>query len=308
MPIPFSLRQLEYFVAVAAGGSVTAAAARCNVSQPSISVAISDLEALLGKILFRRQAGQKLAITPAGRRLLKQARTTLAAASQISSKSPDTSADAELSISCFRDLGSIYLPRMLQGYAERCPKLSCHITEGDLVEIRSKLLDGRCELAITYDIDLQRHGLVSQVIDRLEPHVLLAAHHPKATANRIALADLLQERLIIEDFPVTLDFFTEIFGRNGLHPPRIQLAPSFEMQRGLVGSGYGVGLSCVRPEPNMSYDGSTLVCIPLAEAQPTQSVVLAHLGEGTLSEHARMFLEHARTSARDPRCIDNLQE
>lgn len=137
MTIPFSLRQLEYFVAVAIGGSVTAAAARCNVSQPSISVAISDLEALLGKMLFRRQAGHKLAITPAGRRLLKQARTTLAAASQISLKSPDNSAEAELSIACFRDLGSIYLPKMLQGYAQRCPKLSCLLTEGDLVDIRS---------------------------------------------------------------------------------------------------------------------------------------------------------------------------
>jgi DNA-binding transcriptional LysR family regulator len=308
LPIPFSLRQLEYFVAVAAGGSVRAAAARCNVSQPSISVAISDLEATLGKVLFRRQTGHRLMITPAGRRLLKQARTTLAAASQISLNGPDTSAEAVLSIACFRDLGSIYLPRMLQSYAEQNPKLSCLLTEGDLVEIRSKLLDGRCELAITYDIDLKKHGIACQVIDRLQPHILLAAHHPKATADCITLADLLHEQLIIEDFPVTLDYFIEIFRRNGLHPPRIQSAPSFEMQRGLVGSGYGVGLSCVRPKPNMSYDGSPLVCVALAEVQPAQSVVLAHLGEATLSEHARMFLKHAWTSVRDLQPVDNLQE
>ena len=78
MPIPFTLRQLEYFVAIAEQGSLTAAAASRNVSQPSISVAISDLEAMLGRVLFRRQAGRTLTITPAGRRLLLQARTALA--------------------------------------------------------------------------------------------------------------------------------------------------------------------------------------------------------------------------------------
>ena len=73
-------RELRYFVAVAEHGSVTQAAQRCNVSQPSVSVAIADLEAIIGRKLFHRGAGQKLSITPAGRQLLVDARTTLAAA------------------------------------------------------------------------------------------------------------------------------------------------------------------------------------------------------------------------------------
>ena len=291
MPIPFTLRQLEYFVAVAEQGSVTAAAASRNVSQPSVSVAVSDLEAMLGRALFRRQAGRTLAITPAGRRLLVQARTALAAASQIASRAQDQG--GEVSIACFRDLGSIYLPKMLTSFARQHPGLSYRLSEGDLADVRSRILDGRCELAITYDLDLHKHAVSRHAIDRLRPHALLARRHPKARAGHISLADLAGERLIVEDFPVTLDYFVGMFRRHGLAMPSIQLAPSFEMQRGLVANGWGVGLSCVRPEPNFSYDGAQLVCLPLSSAEPVQTVVIAHLGETTLSQPARDFLEAA---------------
>lgn len=48
MPLRFTLRQLEYLVAVADCGSVSLAAARVNVSSPSISAAIGQLEASFG--------------------------------------------------------------------------------------------------------------------------------------------------------------------------------------------------------------------------------------------------------------------
>lgn len=298
MPIPFTLRQLEYFVAVAERGSVTAAASARSVSQPSVSVAISELEATLGRTLFMRQAGQKLAITPAGRRLLLHARTTLAAASRISGSEGDAPAEGEISVVCFRDLGSIYLPRLITRLAVDAPALTYRLAEGDLAEVVAQLRDGRCEVAITYDIDLRKHGIARHVIDRLAPHVLLPEGHPFAAAERIDLESLASERIVIENFPVTLDYFVEMFRKHRLDVPSMQLAPSFEMQRGLVANGWGVGLSCVRPEPDVSYDGSPLVCLPLASREPLQAVVVAHLGEETLSMPARRFVETARAGAR----------
>jgi DNA-binding transcriptional LysR family regulator len=298
MPISFTLRQLEYFVAVAEQGSVTAAAACRNVSQPSVSVAISDLEAMLGRVLFRRQAGHTLSITPAGRRLLVQARTALAAASQISATGQDSLAAEELSICCFRDLGSIYLPGILTAFAKLHPGLTYRLSEGDLADVRAKVLDGRFELAITYDIDLHKHGVARSTIDHLLPHALLAQDHPLANAKLIALTDLAGERIVLEDFPVTNDYFVGLFKRHGLEGLSIQMVPSFEMQRGLVANGWGVGLSCVRPKPDFSYDGSPLVCLPLSSAEPMQEVVIAHLGEATLSHAARHFLKVARQSDR----------
>ena len=65
MPSSFTLRQLEYFVAVGDAGSIAAASDRVNVSSPSISAAISQLQAEFGVQLFVRQHAQRLSLTPA---------------------------------------------------------------------------------------------------------------------------------------------------------------------------------------------------------------------------------------------------
>src|SRR2546427_2351194 len=63
--IQISLRQLEYFVAASRHGSTARAAEAIGVSQPSISKAIADLEALWGEALFVRRHARGLDLTAA---------------------------------------------------------------------------------------------------------------------------------------------------------------------------------------------------------------------------------------------------
>jgi DNA-binding transcriptional LysR family regulator len=72
-----NLRQLEYFVAIAESGSLTQAAERLLVSQPSLSQQIRSLEAELGGSLFERLP-RGVRLTAAGHELLIEARATLA--------------------------------------------------------------------------------------------------------------------------------------------------------------------------------------------------------------------------------------
>jgi DNA-binding transcriptional LysR family regulator len=71
-----NLRQLEYFVAIAEHGSLTRAAERLLVSQPSLSQQISALERELGGPLFERLP-RGVRLTAAGQGLLGEARATL---------------------------------------------------------------------------------------------------------------------------------------------------------------------------------------------------------------------------------------
>ena len=64
--------QLRYFAAVAETGNFTKAAVRCNVSQPSLSQQIINLEEELSQKLFHR-LGRKISLTPAGQLLLERA-------------------------------------------------------------------------------------------------------------------------------------------------------------------------------------------------------------------------------------------
>lgn len=74
-----SLRQFEYALAVAEEGSVTAAAERLRVAQPSMSQQIRNLERELGVKLFARTP-TGLVPTVAGRAFLREAEVAVKAA------------------------------------------------------------------------------------------------------------------------------------------------------------------------------------------------------------------------------------
>lgn len=74
-----SLRQFEYALAVAGAGSVTAAAERLHVAQPSVPQQIRGLERDLGVKLFARTPGG-LVPTAAGRAFLRDAEVAVRAA------------------------------------------------------------------------------------------------------------------------------------------------------------------------------------------------------------------------------------
>jgi len=81
-PHPFTLRQLQYAVAVAETLSFRRAAERCRVSQPSLSSQLAELESGLGVRLFERNR-RKVIITPAGEALVRRARELLLGADDL---------------------------------------------------------------------------------------------------------------------------------------------------------------------------------------------------------------------------------
>ena len=78
----FSLRQLQYAVAVLETGGFGTAATLCGVSQPSLSAQVAKLESALGVRLFER-LGRGVMLTGAGERLLPVFREALASASRV---------------------------------------------------------------------------------------------------------------------------------------------------------------------------------------------------------------------------------
>ncbi|MEE1567842.1 MAG: LysR family transcriptional regulator, partial [Arenicellales bacterium] len=66
--LKYSLRQLEYFAATAENQSLAKAAKWLNISQPSISKAITNLERQFSVQLFIRHHARGVSLTPAGER------------------------------------------------------------------------------------------------------------------------------------------------------------------------------------------------------------------------------------------------
>ena len=68
-----TLQQLKYVITVAETGTITEAANKLYISQPSLSTAIRELEAETGVEIFRR-TNRGIAVTPAGEEFLGYAR------------------------------------------------------------------------------------------------------------------------------------------------------------------------------------------------------------------------------------------
>lgn len=79
-PLRFTLRRLEYFVAVGEAGGIALATEKVNVSAPSMSSATAQLESGFGVHLFTRRHAQGSTLTPPGQRLFEQAKIVLAEA------------------------------------------------------------------------------------------------------------------------------------------------------------------------------------------------------------------------------------
>ncbi|PRP95156.1 LysR substrate-binding domain-containing protein [Enhygromyxa salina] len=80
--LPITLRQLQYACAVAEELSFRKAAARCHVSQPSLSAQIAELERMLEVQLFERDR-RRVLLTRAGEAVIGRARAVLLAAEDV---------------------------------------------------------------------------------------------------------------------------------------------------------------------------------------------------------------------------------
>jgi LysR family hydrogen peroxide-inducible transcriptional activator len=158
---PFTLRQLQYAVAVADTGHFRRAAERCRVSQPSLSAQLAQLESVLGVRLFERDR-RRVLLTPAGARLVVRARRTLTEADDLglAARQLQDPLAGTLRIGVIPTVAPYLLPRIAPGIRARYPRLTVQWTEERTGPILRELQQGRLDAALlaeTGDLaDLER--------------------------------------------------------------------------------------------------------------------------------------------------------
>ena len=173
------LRELGYFVAVFEAGTISAAARRCHISQPSVSTALAILEADLGAALFVRHArgvtptAAAVALYPTARHLLAEA-----AAVRARLRAPVPVA-AELTIAVTRSLDAVRLREVLAAAA-------------DDRDLRLRVVDAeaRAELRVVTRGQLRR-GEAFRRLWRERFVVALPVAHPLAGRASLRAGELL---------------------------------------------------------------------------------------------------------------------
>ncbi|HEX9584660.1 MAG TPA: LysR family transcriptional regulator [Gammaproteobacteria bacterium] len=291
----YTLKQLQYFVAAAEHGNLTAAAQNLHVSQPSVSSAIAHLESVFDVQLMVRHKAKGVSLTPAGRRMAAKARSLLAHAAEFAEDSDVLagSLSGNVEVGCFVTFAPFYLPRLLLSFADAHPEIRVNVHEGALDILQDRLAAGTCELALLYRLGI-RDGVETESLTQLAPYALLANSHPLARRKSLSLRDLAGEPLMLLDLPHSRDYFRAMFLSCGIEPRVMHRSLSFEMVRGLVANGHGYSILNLRPHGDSSYDGGSVVCRPLKDPLPPLSIVLARLRGARLTRRAETFAAHCR--------------
>ncbi len=186
------LNLLQAFHAVHAEGSVTRAAVRLGVSQPTVSHALARLRRLYGDPLFvRTQRG--VAPTAQADRLadaVRHALHVLDVALQEGVRYDPAASDRTFRLH-MSDIGeTIFLPRLLQSLAERAPGVRIETFQFDDGDIGPALESGRIDLALGYIPALAEFERTPLLAEHYV--VLMRAGHPdaKRAPTRAALSRL----------------------------------------------------------------------------------------------------------------------
>ncbi|MEW2314348.1 LysR family transcriptional regulator [Streptomyces bauhiniae] len=200
-----SLRQFEYALAVAEEGSVTAAAERLRVAQPSVSQQIRGLERDLGVELFARTPSG-LTPTVVGRAFLREAQVAVHAARRAAATARAGAAElvGEVTVAVQMGFGTRQLPEALGALRSRYPRLEVTLSE----EPSSAELDRLCrrgvlDLALMAKCD--RTPADAHRLGEEEFVVVLPANSPQLAHMRIELRDLKGEPWVRFDRDSALD-------------------------------------------------------------------------------------------------------
>lgn len=194
-----TLRQLEYFVAVAERLSFRKAAEACFVSQPSLSAQIAQLEALLGVQLFERDR-RGVRVTAAGDALVAGARETLESCDRFRQLAQSLGAPltGPLRLGVIPTVGPYLLPKVLPAIAAAYPELKIFLREDMTARLLEQLADGRLDLLLLA-IDVELGAVTTQPLFS-DPFVLAVPDgHELAGKDEASLTDLERRDILLLD-------------------------------------------------------------------------------------------------------------
>ena len=283
-----TLRQYEYIVAVAEARSLTDAAAALNVSQPSLSVAISRVEQRLGKRLFVRRKGAPIQITPFGHQFIAEARDVLERALMLEQAHGRA---APFVLGCSEDIAPWHLAPALGRLEARFPDLTFQIREGRFSDLAADLAEGRADIVISYDVGFEgpfeRRGLKT-----IRPVVFCALDHPLAGRPSVALEELVDHPIILFSEDLSEGFVRNLFEERRLPATVKQRVASLEMMRSLAAHGGGVGISYTCPPGDVSYDGKRLATVPISTPGASAQIALLWSSLRTQDPEFLKIVEH----------------
>ncbi len=291
-PMAFTLRQLQYFVAVAEQGSVSRAAQNLSISQSSVTEAVKELEGDLGVELFERHP-RGLTVTHKGHKFLRHATKILA---DVSDARRTFSGDHEratgsLNLGVTSLVAGYVLSDLLARYRRAFPGVEIGATEDNGDYLEHLLIGGELDVAVMVISNLRdRMALQAEILEVSPYRLWLPIGHPLSGADIIGINDIVAEPLIM----LTVDEIEENTGKLlaalGARPHVAFRTRSVEAVRSLVATGAGIALLPDLVYRPWSLEGDRIELRDISGALPVVQVGMVWRRGSSLSQSARDFI------------------
>lgn len=278
-----TLTELRYIVALHQSGHFRKAAEQCNVSQPTLSIAVKKLEDELGVTLFERSR-QKVSPTAIGERIVEQARTILQETNNLLGlaelgKDP---LGTVLSVGAIYTVGPYLFPRLVTRLQELAPGMPLFIEESYTASLRGKLSGGNLD-AIFVALPFTEADVLTRPVYEEPFVVMMPPDHPLASAQQIEPADIANHRVllmgeghcfrdqVLEACPGLREAISATHARGS----SVLEGSSLETLKHMVASGLGITVLPKSAADVAQYGNQSLETRPFTDPAPTRTVALA---------------------------------
>lgn len=286
------LRVLRYFLAVTEERSITGAAEYLQISQPSLSRQLRQLEERLGHRLFER-GSRAITLTDEGELLRERAQEIVALADRTAMEiaSMDEPVGGPVYLGCGETDAMRILARAARRVRERWPQVRFHLYSGNAEDLGDRLDSGFLDFAVLIEpADVSKYDYVRLPVTDVWG-VLMRRDHPLAEHSVVSSSDLEGLPLLVSR---QMRAGGEFAGWRGSVPKRFDIVGTYNLPNNaalMVSEGVGCAL-CLDRIVNTGPD-SDLTFRPLTPRFES-GLDLVWRANRTFSRSAHVFLEELR--------------
>jgi DNA-binding transcriptional LysR family regulator len=294
--LSITVTQLNTFLAVVRGGSVTVAADELVVTQPSVSSALAALARELGCELFER-AGRGIRLTEAGTAFAPYAADViglLGDAHQAVLEASDA-ASRRLRIGAVTTAAESFVPPLIRAFSDQQPDVALTLHVGNNEDVLEQVRSHSVDVAISGEPPADDRLVANALVDN-EITCITSADDPAAAGRRVKASELAARSWLLREPGSGTRTLNERFLANrGLTPATLTLGSNGAIKQA-ARAGLGVSLLS-RAAVEMELAAGRLGEIQLTDGPARRKWFVLRSGVGPERPTVDAFVAFARSES-----------
>ena len=265
-----TIRHLKIFTTVADEGSMSLAAKKLHITQPSVSQAVSELEKYYGIRLFERLS-QKIYLTKEGELMLSFSRHILDSFEQMEGALGNAANRSNLTIGCSVSVGTCLINDIIDRAEQKMPDCEINVVVANSSDIEQAVLTNEVDLGIVEGIVKSRELLITPVCED-ELVLVCGKTHALAQRKKVTFDQLKEQNYISRESGSTeRNQFEKIFEDHGLQLKKTFCSTNTEAIKNAVIKGRGIAVFSKRMVEKECAEGK-IVILPLEGIRVTRNI------------------------------------